>query len=186
MEKWKTAEANYQKAIADDKAKGVDKKRKRPQQARRRHPHLVGAGPQPERCGGLLQRHVRRFQGTQHQGRGLSPGFQQRHAEHQLQAEALPNAHEADGRGMAGGFQRPASAGGGDRPMRRRSGADPAQLRRSRVFHPVHISARRSASDWPMRGMARTPHSSPPMMRRSRNSTPRRKRSSGCARRSGL
>jgi sialate O-acetylesterase len=31
MEKWRTAEANYQKAIADDKAKGVDKKRRRPQ-----------------------------------------------------------------------------------------------------------------------------------------------------------
>ena len=31
MEKWRKKEANYQKAIADDKAKGVDKKRKRPQ-----------------------------------------------------------------------------------------------------------------------------------------------------------
>lgn len=30
-EKWEKAEANYQKAVADDKAKGVDKKRKRPQ-----------------------------------------------------------------------------------------------------------------------------------------------------------
>lgn len=30
MEKWKLAEASYQKAIAEDKAKGVDKKRRRP------------------------------------------------------------------------------------------------------------------------------------------------------------
>jgi sialate O-acetylesterase len=30
MEKWEKAEENYQKAIADDKAKGVNKKRKRP------------------------------------------------------------------------------------------------------------------------------------------------------------
>jgi sialate O-acetylesterase len=31
MEKWEKAEADYQKAVADDKAKGVDKKRRRPQ-----------------------------------------------------------------------------------------------------------------------------------------------------------
>jgi sialate O-acetylesterase len=30
MEKWKVAEANYQKAVAEDEKKGVDKKRKRP------------------------------------------------------------------------------------------------------------------------------------------------------------
>ena len=45
-------------------------------------------GRSPERRGLLLQRHVRRIQGAQHQGRSVSPGLQQRHDEYKLQADS--------------------------------------------------------------------------------------------------
>jgi sialate O-acetylesterase len=78
----------------------------------------------PERRRLVLQRHVRRLQGPEHQGRSLPPGLQQRHGR-KLPAEALPGAHEAHGRGLARGLQRPEPAGGRHRILRREHHAEP-------------------------------------------------------------
>jgi len=114
MEKWKKAEENYQKAIADDKAKGVDKKRKRPRKPDGSIRTWSVPGRSPGDAAACYNGMFGVFKGLNIKGVAFHQGFNNA----MLNTSCNPKFYRLLMKLMAGGFQGPAATGCRDRPVR--------------------------------------------------------------------